>query len=119
MWKNNGGHNRKPEVWWTTKQGYINGRVWVDGKQRNVKQHRWIMEQAIGRRLEAHEDVHHLNGVKNDNRLENLRLIHHGEHSHHHQQGRTYPSGYKLNLTDEQRAARSRRMSEMRRSGRI
>jgi hypothetical protein len=32
------------------------------------------MEEALGRRLSRHEHVHHRNGVKKDNRLENLEL---------------------------------------------
>lgn len=45
-----------------------------------VLEHRWIVEQNIGRYLEPWEDVHHKNGNKLDNRLENLQLMTHGEH---------------------------------------
>lgn len=37
-------------------------------------QHREIMERAIGRPLNSGETVHHKNGVRHDNRLENLEL---------------------------------------------
>lgn len=116
MWAKNGGHNRKPESWWVNQRGYIEGRVWIDGKQRHVKRHRWVMEQCIGRRLRPDEDVHHRNGIKSDNRIENLELLSHGEHSSLTGQQRTHKRGYKLRLTTEQRAARAERMRVMRRS---
>lgn len=51
--------------------GYIIVRVPERGK---VLQHRLVMEQVLGRYLWPFENVHHKNGIRSDNRPENLEL---------------------------------------------
>lgn len=40
----------------------------------HMLEHRKVMQDFIGRLLMPHENVHHINGVRDDNRLENLEL---------------------------------------------
>ena len=53
-----------------------------DGKR--ILEHRWIMEQHLGRPLLRSEEVHHINGNSLDNRLENLEVIDASQHRRLH-----------------------------------
>ena len=44
-------------------------------KSGRIFEHRLVMSQIIGRPLESGEYVHHINGIRDDNRPKNLELI--------------------------------------------
>ena len=53
-----------------------------DGK--DIREHRYLMEQHLGRKLDLSEHIHHKNGNRLDNRIENLEIMTNSEHNSRH-----------------------------------
>lgn len=78
-----------------TTNGYVIIHIPVHplaSKDGYVMQHRLVMEEHLGRYLSHEEIVHHRNGIKNDNEIENLEVMTNAEHTTMHNIGRKHNS---------------------------
>ncbi len=63
---------------------YIDKKGYKRFKDSGKLVHRHVMERKLGLRLRKDVIVHHINGIKTDNRFENLQLMTKKEHFKHH-----------------------------------
>ena len=63
-----------------------------------VYEHRLIVEQKLNRYLDKNEIVHHINGIKADNSMENLEILTPSQHSLHHLKEKDFNRKYTLNM---------------------
>lgn len=77
---------------WRSRKKYNGeGGIGIDGYRRvtvssyrRVREHRAVMEKYLGRKLLRNEHVHHKDGDRTNNKIENLEILTANEHSRHH-----------------------------------
>jgi hypothetical protein len=80
---------------WNGGQKFSNGYLWLKCENHPhanakgyVKRSRLVVEKSIGRMIDSSECVHHINGIKDDDRPENLQIVSVADHAKIHFSGK-------------------------------
>jgi hypothetical protein len=75
-------------------------------------EHRVLMEKHLGRTLDTNEVVHHINGDRRDNRIENLQILTLSEHSKLHGQGMKLSESTKQKISEANKGKANKRLAK-------
>jgi hypothetical protein len=73
--------------WYIDTYGYKRIKKWdhpFHDKQGYVCEHRLVMEKYLDKYLPLKDQIHHINGIKTDNRIENLEILSASDHRTKH-----------------------------------
>ncbi len=74
---------------WKGGRRITNGYIYLWTPNGFKREHRLIMEKQIGRKLSKKESVHHINGIRSDNKLKNLIIMDASKHAAYHNSKRS------------------------------
>jgi hypothetical protein len=74
--------NGKSKKWTKDTNGYMRSTIWINGNSITISQHRVLAQYFINNN-EFKLQVNHKNGIKHDNRLDNLEWVTQSENTLH------------------------------------
>ena len=83
---------------WKDKRGYRWVYITENGKRRAIREHRLVMERHLGKKLSPEEVVHHRNGQRDDNAINNLEVTTWDAHTMGHHKGSVRTDSQKRSL---------------------